>query len=276
MYIFIDIGGTKTRVGVSYTGDKLDASELFETNTSFDSTKEKIVELANKLTKNQPIREAVCGVPGVVLGSPSVLVKSPHLSDWNGLQIEKVLSESLKTKVTILNDTALVGLGEAVYGGGKGYDIVTYLTISTGVGGVRIVDKRIDRSAQGFEIGHQLMDEHNTLEELISGSAMQAKYGKHPREVLEKEIWDEQETILARALSTTIYYWSPNAIVIGGSMVKSISLTNVASTTKAIVKMYDTIPPLLYSTLGEFGGLHGGLAYIQNNKKKSIFSIFEL
>jgi glucokinase len=50
------------------------------------------------------------------------------------------------------------GLGEAVFGAGKGREIVVYMTISTGVGGARIVGGKIDASAMGFEPGHQIID----------------------------------------------------------------------------------------------------------------------
>jgi glucokinase len=269
MYIFLDIGGTKTRVGVSYTGEKLDAIELFETEKTFVDSKRKLVGTILIMTKDQPIKHIVCGLPGTISRDGSKVVKAPNLAGWSGIDIKRELEKELSTTVTLCNDTALVGLGEATFGAGKGKEIVCYITISTGVGGVRIVDGTIDRSYQGFEIGHQLIEGTKTLEDLISGTAMQKKYGKHPREVLERSVWLEQESIIARALSTTIYYWSPECIVLGGSMMKSISLTDVTSKVKAIVTMYETLPPLLYSTLGEFGGLYGGLAFIQKIEKDS-------
>ena len=63
----------------------------------------------------------------------------------------------------IANDTAVVGLGEAHRGAGIGYNIVTYITVSTGVGGTRIVDGRIDRRIYGFEPGHQTIDIDNSV-----------------------------------------------------------------------------------------------------------------
>ena len=81
------------------------------------------------------------------------------------------------------NDTALVGLGEATVGAGKGAAIVVYVTISTGANGARIVDGVLDRAAFGFELGEQLLGRAasaGTLEELVSGRAIQDRFGAPP------------------------------------------------------------------------------------------------
>ena len=102
------------------------------------------------------------------------------------------LQDELSTKAYIANDTAIVGLGEAHAGAGKGSDIVVYITVSTGVGGARIVDGEIDRRAFGFEPGHQIIDIDNSickkcksgqLEDMVSGTATQHRFGVKPYEV---------------------------------------------------------------------------------------------
>src|SRR4030066_415253 len=47
---------------------------------------------------------------------------------------------------------------EKVKGAGKGFNIVAFLTIGTGVGGARIVGGKPDANVFGFEPGHQIID----------------------------------------------------------------------------------------------------------------------
>lgn len=82
----------------------------------------------------------------------------------------------------LANDADLVGLGEAVYGAGKGYKVVAYFTVSTGVGGARIVNKRIDKGVFSFEPGWQYVygqglnscnrQMYDFLEFFVSGTAL--------------------------------------------------------------------------------------------------------
>ena len=87
-----------------------------------------------------------------------MLVNAPHLPGW----IRKPFSERLKAElacpVFLENDSAIVALGEAHHGAGKGDDIMAYLTVSTGMGGARIVHGAIDVNVFGFEPGHQYID----------------------------------------------------------------------------------------------------------------------
>ena len=104
------------------------------------------------------------------------------------------------------NDAALVGLGEATDGAGKGSAILAYVTISTGVNGARIVDGQIDRATYGFEIGEQYVDDSaRTFEELVSGRAIAARFNIPPRELgKDHPVWDELARFTARALHNAI------------------------------------------------------------------------
>jgi predicted NBD/HSP70 family sugar kinase len=147
---------------------------------------------------------------------------------------------------------------------------VVYVTVSTGVNGVRIVDGRIDRSSFGFEIGGQYlgMGEHAvTLEALVSGRAVSEKYGTHPRDLgADSPVWDELAGHLAYGLNNTILHWSPDRVVLGGSMFNDIgiSVDRVRSHLEAVIMKIDTVPEIVHCSLGDFGGLYGGLALLRN------------
>ncbi len=256
--ILFDIGRTKTRVAFSETLENFEDPIVFETNEEYEVGLQKLITTIKECRKNREINKIVGG-------------KTRALTDWN----EERLIEDLKNEfgenidIKIENDSALVGLGEAVYGAGKGFPIVAYITVSTGVGGARIVDGHIDERAIGFEPGKQVIDIEDestkTLEDLISGKALQEKTGKHPKEIQDANIWEEHAKILAIGLNNTIVNWSPNCIVLGGSMITGdpkIPIDRAEEYLKEIVRIEEELPTIKKAELKDFGGLWGGLALL--------------
>ncbi len=102
---------------------------------------------------------------------------------------------------------------------------------------------------------------------MISGKALQEKTGKHPREITDQKVWDEFAKILAFGLNNIIVEWSPNVVVLGGSMITgdpAIPLFKVEMHLKEILKIFPELPAIKKAELGDFGGLYGGLAYLRN------------
>lgn len=270
MFILIDIGGTKTRVARSTNLSAFDEPVVFKTPQPYQYALAGIVETVQKLIGASSITGISIGVPGVLTHDKRSIVNAPHLQQWNGAHLADDFEKALKTHVVLANDVELVGLGEAVAGAGVGQTIVAYVTISTGVNGVRIIDGKIDRSSQGFEIGGQYLgasDGAKTLEQLVSGSALENKYGVHPRDLgAVSPVWEELARTLAYGLNNTIVHWSPDCIVLGGSMMNEIGIPvpSVEKNLKEILKSFPETPRVLHSSLGDFGGLHGGMSYLNS------------
>jgi predicted NBD/HSP70 family sugar kinase len=209
------------------------------------------------------------GVPGVVSRDKKTLLTAPHLPQWKGGPIADDLETRLSTRVHLENDTALVGLGEVTDGAGKGATIVAYVTVSTGVNGARLVDGRIDRMSLGFEIGGQYLSmgaEARSLEELVSGTAISERYAVNPREI-EKDspVWEELAGVFAYGLHNTILHWSPDRVVLGGSMFNEIGIpiNRVIVHLNEIRNKLPELPQIVHSSLGDLGGIHGGLAQLR-------------
>jgi predicted NBD/HSP70 family sugar kinase len=166
-------------------------------------------------------------------------------------------------------------MGEAHYGAGKGLDIVVYHTISTGVGGAKIENGVIDHFRSGFEPGHQILDiDHTilgediepTLENLVSGTALEARMGIKPYEIDQTDaIWNQLAYYLAHGLRNSILYWSPDVIVLGGSMIignPRILLNDIITHTNEVVGEVTDIPLIVDAALGDFAGLYGAMALL--------------
>ncbi len=277
MYLLFDIGGTNMRIALSRDGATFEEPKIVETPKDFDAGMLVLRNLATELLMGEKATAGAGGIAGTLSRDRTQFLNGPHLQGWNGKPIKQALETAFGCQVFIENDTAIVGLGEAVAGSGKGYPICAYMTVSTGVGGVRIVNERIDVSAMGFEPGHQIFDAggalHATsvgglgidLEGYVSGTSITERYGKKPYEITDEAFWDEMARLLAFGLNNTIVHWSPDIVVIGGSMMKKIGIPvdRVRAHLKGILHIYPELPKIEHSALGDIGGLHGALHFVK-------------
>jgi len=275
MFALFDIGGTKTRVSISEDGVTLGESKIFDTPENFEVGIKRLKEAIIELAGDRKIEVCAGGIAGPLDEEKGSLIGGPNLNGWIGRPLKKRLQEVLNTRVFIENDSSMVALGEAVHGAGKGYDIVAYITISTGVGGSRIVDGKIDESSIGFEPGHQIIDadktlcpdcDGNDLESYISGSAIEKRYRKKPYDITDEKFWNEIAKFLAYGLNNVTVHWSPDVIVLGGSMMKvpGIKVSEVDAHLKDILKIFPLPPVIKKAELGAVGGLYGALAYLNS------------
>ncbi|KKU81744.1 MAG: hypothetical protein UY07_C0010G0013 [Parcubacteria group bacterium GW2011_GWA1_47_8] len=275
MYILFDIGGTKMRVVAADRKKFLVEPVVVTTPKDFGGGIEVLKRIIGNLANGAPIEAIAGGVAGTLNAEKSMLAKSPNLPGWVGHDIKKALVEASKVPVVLENDAALVGLGEAIQGAGRGKNIVVYLTVSTGVGGARIVGGVIDESAHGFEPGHQIIDPDNTLcptcegndlEAYVSGTAIEKRFGKKPFEIHDDAVWDELAKFLAYGLNNTIMHWSPDIIVIGGSMMKDVGIP-IPAVRKHLAQIFKLpdIPEIKKAELDDYGGLYGALFYARTH-----------
>jgi glucokinase len=274
-YIAFDIGGTKTRVALSEDLETFTEIESFKTPQKFDEGMEKVIATVKKLT-DKKIAAIAGGVRGRMLEDKTGIENDSVLTKWAGKNIVKELEKAFDTQVFLENDAAIAGVGEAVFGAGQGSEIVVYHTISTGVGGVKIENGEIDMYSHGFEPGHQILDIDRTilgeditptLENLVSGTAVAERFGVKAYEIPQSDIvWDELAEYLAQGLRNTILYWSPDAIVLGGSMIvgdPAISVDVIRKHTVAVMDGFAETPLITKAELGDHAGLYGALAVLK-------------
>jgi predicted NBD/HSP70 family sugar kinase len=268
MFVMIDIGGTKTRFGCGDNFDALASVEIFQTPGDYSEGLRALIEAVKKIA-GAKLRGVAVGAPGVLSRDKRQIVNALNLPRWNGAALADDLEAALGTQVILENDTALVGLGEATVGAGKGAAVVAYVTVSTGVNGARIVDGELDRAAFGFEIGEQLLGggaNANTLDELVSGRVIEARFGAPPASLgKEHPAWEDLAEIVAVGLHNTIAYWSPERIVVGGSMMgeAGIPLERVNVYLERVKRANPALPEIVSASLGDLGGLWGGLACLR-------------
>lgn len=261
--IVFDIGGTKMRVAAA-TGTTLGEIKKIPTPQDPKEAIAKLAEMARAEAGGRTIR-AIAGCSRWIIKDGVYLPGDKPLPGWGGTNLVIGISDALGAPVQIVHDTGGIGVGEVHAGAGRGSKICVYITVSTGVGGDRIVDGRIDRYTYNPEIGRQLINGEQ-LEDLISGTAVKKKFGIEPKDLDSIEERNKLADILAIGLYNTTLHWSPDTIVLGGSMiigVNPIPLERVASELKRLLTMYPTAPVIKMAQLGDNGGLVGAAILAQ-------------
>ncbi|MCI0542199.1 ROK family protein [bacterium] len=271
MHILFDIGKTKTRMAGSHDLVTFGEPNIFDTPKSYGDFLKKVEETAGVILskeQNEKIESAAGGVGAPLEPIAGVLEPHPELPGWEGKPLREDLERVFNASVTLQNDSSVVGLGEALHGAGRGSSLVAYITISTGVGGARIDHGKIDANASGFEPGWELISVEGRevrAEEVLSGRGVEKATGKKPKEILDKDFWDEKAKILAHFLNNIIVMWSPDVVVLGGSMMNEIGIPIPATEKylKEICTIFPELPPLKHSELGDLGGLWGAMELLK-------------
>ncbi|MST04300.1 MAG: ROK family protein [Candidatus Pacebacteria bacterium] len=275
MYILFDIGGTKTRIAFSENGKLINKSESIETPQKFLDAVLMFKDLAFKLSGGKKIKKIAIGIAGPINNERTGVANAPNLPDWDFKDIKSYFEKAFSCEVMVENDAALGALGEAVYGEGRGYEVVGFLTVSTGIGGAKIANKKIAPSFQGFEPGHMIIDADRTLcptcenppylENMCSGKSLIQRFKKPPKEIDNPRIWEELALWLAYGLNNAAVLWSPEIIILGGPMIfgaPAIPFESIEKHFKELMKVFPECPVLKIAKLKDEVGLWGGLALL--------------
>ncbi len=260
--IVFDIGGTNLRVARA-EGAKLADITIIpspeQASDGFDALCAAIDALRS--SKDTPV---VGGIAGLV--SPDGTVGySPNLLAWCGFPVGAKLRARLPSPVFVGNDADMAGLGEARLGAGKDARIVAYVGVGTGVGGTLVVDGFVAPHIQGFEPGHQIIEASTgeTLEARIGGRMLSRKQGAPPSEI-PRAVWDQASGDFAAGLWNVIVHWSPEVIVLGGSLMNEDNGFRVADVRAALercARLKLPLPELRRAALGNASGLYGAAVY---------------
>ncbi len=264
--LVFDIGGTNIRYAVA-DGQTLGQYTLQPVSKNYRQT----ISLIAGLARAHRPACIVGGVAGTFNTAHTKLVQSTHLPLWVGRPCVRDLERAGGAKVVLENDCALAALGEAVSGAGRGARIVGYIGFGTGIGGARIVDQRIDANAKGFEPGHHIIDWHvkkhrhpsphpGDWESFVSGTGIFFATGQKTEHITSAKIWRQAEERAAIGLINVAMFWSPDVIILGGSLMKKMSLTQINVSYRKRMRIFPQPPILKRAKLGDFSGLYGAVA----------------
>ena len=181
-----------------------------------------------------PIDRCGIGFGGPVLFDQQRIAKSTHVGGWSDFDLPAHIESVLGIRPVVDNDANVGGLGEALYGAGRGHLPLLYMTLSTGIGGgIILANSEIYRGADSYagELGHMtirpdgpecLCGAKGCFERMCSGLWLERDYGKSARELLADPAFVARYVVdLALGLKAAIMLVNPARIVIGGGIGKT-------------------------------------------------------
>jgi len=256
----VDIGGTKIAVGIVDDDGRVLARRECPTapDRGYQHALGNIREMlqATASTAKTEVSGIGIGSTGPLNALTGEFEDVNFFPNWKGENPVEDLAKIFHVKVAMENDGDAAALGEAGWGAGRHKKSLMYVTVGTGIGTGLIVDGRLYRGVDGShpEVGHHLIDPsgppcvcgfRGCWESLAAGPAMAEWMKKeapadyaHRDDLTARRICElarcgdalarravERETYyLGLGLANLVTIFSPDAIVMGGSIMKSADL----------------------------------------------------
>jgi glucokinase len=269
MILAIDIGGTKTLLGLYTEKGQLKKTYKFETPPVYDDFMTKLIAEGREFIKDENVTHAVVAVPGRLDRVKGIGISFGNLT-WENVPIGPQLSKGLGVIVDIENDANLAGLSEALLL--PKYRKVLYVTVSTGIGGAYVVDGRLDKNMIDAEIGHMMLEHEGriqTWQSFANGKAIFNKFGKRASDITEPSTWYIVARNIAIGLIDVIATTTPDAIVIGGGV--GSHLEKFKDRLEEELRLYQSnvvsLPPIFQAKNPEEAVIYGCYALAQQLKK---------
>lgn len=172
---------------------------------------------------------------------------------WQNCDIAGAFSRQLHVPVGFDTDVNAAILGEVLWGAAKGCDTAIYVTVGTGVGAGVYCNGGLLHGLVHPEAGHILLQRHpqdayagrcpfhpNCMEGLASGPAIEARWGRPAKELVDKaEVWELEAYYIAQAITNYILTYSPQKVVLWGGVMHQEQLFGmVQSNVKALLGGY--------------------------------------
>ena len=160
----IDIGGTSIKGG--FVDEKGGISNRFVLPIDHHKSQEGIIGELVSVTK-EALRKVALPIKGIGVGCPGSIDSLRGSCDysnnlgWENLPLASLLSKGTGLPVKIANDANAAALGEVIFGVGKGYQNLVFLTIGTGIGSGLYLNGHLyeGNEGKGAELGHTLLRE---------------------------------------------------------------------------------------------------------------------
>lgn len=302
-YVAVDVGGTKIAVGIGEESGRFLGTSVLSTDTQWsqDAVLDRIAETVDQLVSETGLERT--DLVRLGLGSPGPLdgprlLETSNLHNWMGLNWETGLEGRLNLPVSVQNDATAAGLGEWMFGAGRGTNDCIYVTVSTGIGAGIVAGGRLYSGSRGNagEFGHIVMNpsgpecpagHQGCLESLASGTAIRRQgqaqqslsaYLSGLDAVETKDVFDGFEAgdpacraiieaaadQLGLGLSYLIDLFNPEKIILGGGVATHAPASYRdrlwRAATRWSLKTMAAVVELAPAQLGGDSGLKGALA----------------
>ena len=256
----VDIGGTKIAVGlVDDAGRVLSRADCpTDPGSGYAAALERTQQMLRALSSTAGVTLTGIGIgsTGPVDPFTGEIGEVNFFPAWRGNNPVIDLARIFDVRVAMENDADAAALAEAAWGAGKGKKSLIYVTVGTGIGAGVVLDRQLYRGVDGAhpEIGHHVIESsgpacvcgfHGCWESLAAGPAMVGWVeGKMPADYPHRanltakricELANDGDSLALQACEREAHYlglglanlvtlFTPDAIVLGGSVMKSAVL----------------------------------------------------
>ncbi|ACL70354.1 ROK family protein [Halothermothrix orenii] len=165
-YVGVDLGGTKILTALADARGKIVAKKKLPTEAR--KGEEKVIQnivssidavLQEKGLSREDVITLGVGSPGPLNTQEGIIYLAPNLG-WRNVHIKDILEEETGIPVILENDANAAALGEKWFGAGQDVDNLIYITVSTGIGGGIIINKKIFHGINdgAGEVGHMVIE----------------------------------------------------------------------------------------------------------------------
>lgn len=275
MYISIDLGRSTTRIASSVDLKSILKIVKFPTESKLENQKHNFIEALESVSSGESVDAVAFGFPGITGKMTDSFLKSANYPQIEGMDIGSFFPGKYKdAKILVENDAALGALGEAYFGSGKDKKVVAYLTLSTGVGGARVIKYENEYDIINAEPGHHIIDRSDTLtdgsgisgtfESFCSGAYFKKRYGKDPDQNAGEEAWKNYSYYLSAGLVNLISMWDPDVIVLGGGLsIHNFDIFYPFLMEELKRQDFFEIPDIRKSTMEDDSGIYGGFILLK-------------
>ena len=301
----IDIGGTKIAVAIAAAEGKIIARNSFPTDgvrTPQDSMNQAL-ETIERLAETHHGRLAAIGIGcagpldlerGVVLAPPNM----PR--NWRQFPLRSFIESKSRLPVIVDYDANAAALAEHLFGAGRGYSDLVYLTISTGIGGGIIANSDLvhrlgeaghvtvnpggavcgcgargclEAECSGTAIArraqqHLLSGKPSKLRDLVDDikqvSARTVKDAALEGDELACAVWQETVSLMATGIGSIVALLAPQAIILGGGVTAGAGEFLLQPLRVELNQRVRIVSmegvPVLQAAFGADSGLYGALA----------------
>ncbi|WP_287131364.1 ROK family protein [Candidatus Cyanaurora vandensis] len=241
--IALDLGGTAIKAGVYDTTGHQHAVLQIPTPqpAAPDLVLLALADLIEHLDPKRLAPRVGIGVPGVTDRAGRVVKTAINLHQWHHVPLAEQIEQLTRRATVTGNDANCAGLGEAWLGAARGVADALVLTLGTGVGGAVILEGRffVGYNGAGAELGHIGLNmagppcncgSQGCLEQYVSAPAITRWAGQNPfllgqlarqGDPVALAQWEQMGRYLGAGLSSLVYIFTPQMIVIGGGVAAS-------------------------------------------------------
>lgn len=253
--IGIDLGGTQVRAGIVHEGK---IEKIHSVLVPASGTQEEVLQVIYQLIDplaDGTVKAIGIGVPSVVDIEKGIVYDVQNILSWKEVHLKTLMEAHYNLPVLVNNDANCFALGEKYFGKGQQAHSMIGLTIGTGLGAGIIIN---DKLYPGVNCGAGEFGNVDYLERdfeyYASGQFFQNCYQTTGEAVFRKagegddasiEILEEFGRHLGNAIKMILYTYSPQLIILGGSIRNAYPYFEK--------KMWERIRTYVYSnTLNQF------------------------